>query len=90
MLATLESALHTGRLDVTASVFLCSALPGWEMPSSMHAFVAKQDLVITKGDANYRRLAGDLHWDYDVELKRVLQWESRSGCENVAISRARF
>lgn len=73
--------MQSGRLDVKASVFLCSALPGWEMPSSMRGFLAKQDLVITKGDANYRRLAGDLHWEYDVELKRVLQWGVRRGCE---------
>ena len=44
-------------------------------------FLAKQDLVITKGDANYRRLAGDLHWEYDVELKKVLQWGVGRGCE---------
>ena len=29
-------------------------------------------LVITKGDANYRRLIGDLHWRHDVSFWRVL------------------
>lgn len=73
MLEKLENAMKTNRFDVIPSVFLCSALPWWQMPSSMRTFLAKQDLAITKGDANYRRLAGDLHWDYDVELQRVLQ-----------------
>lgn len=81
MRSCLENAMQSGRFDVIPSVFLCSALPGWEMPTSMREFLAKQDLVITKGDANYRRLAGDLHWEYDVELKKVLQWGARRGCE---------
>ena len=71
---TLEKALQTKRFDILPSVFLSSSLPGWEMPSSMLAFLRKQSLVITKGDANYRRLEGDLHWEYDTPLDSILKY----------------
>ena len=70
---TLEKALQTKRFDILPSVFLSSSLPGWEMPSSMLAFLRKQSLVITKGDAYYRRLEGDLHWEYDTPLDSILK-----------------
>ncbi len=34
-----------------------------EMPEDLKATLARVDLVISKGDANYRRLVGDCHWD---------------------------
>ncbi len=34
-----------------------------EMPEDLIATLARADLVISKGDANYRRLVGDCHWD---------------------------
>ena len=33
------------------------------MPEDLCATLARSDLVISKGDANYRRLIGDCHWD---------------------------
>lgn len=33
-----------------------------------------QGLLISKGDANYRRLLGDLHWPYDTAPKAVLEY----------------
>ncbi len=34
-----------------------------EMPADLNVTLARADLVISKGDANYRRLVGDCHWD---------------------------
>jgi hypothetical protein len=37
--------------------------PFWEgMPSSLVSQLKSADVVIIKGDANYRRVHGDLHW----------------------------
>lgn len=33
------------------------------LPPELRANLARADLVILKGDANYRRLVGDCHWD---------------------------
>jgi hypothetical protein len=45
-----------------ADFFWTSPLNLWEMPDRIRALLAASDLVISKGDANYRRLAGDLKW----------------------------
>jgi hypothetical protein len=36
----------------------------YEMPGDFYAEMAGMDLVIVKGDANYRRLLGDAHWPH--------------------------
>lgn len=54
--------------------FLSTALSGWEMPLSLVKLLQQQDFVVTKGDANYRRLVGDRHWPYDTEKEVVLNY----------------
>ena len=41
------------------------------MPLSMATLLANQDLMLGKGDANYRRLVGDLHWPYETPYEQV-------------------
>jgi hypothetical protein len=43
----------------------------WEMPSSLRHELGEAALVISKGDANYRRLVGDRHWPFDTSLEDV-------------------
>ena len=74
MVTILRDAEKSGHLMFTPSLFLCTALAGWEMPLSMVSSFHQQDLLIAKGDANYRRLVGDLHWKYETEKKRVLDY----------------
>lgn len=40
----------------TSSLFYC------QMPDDLAADLARMDLALVKGDANYRRLVGDAHW----------------------------
>lgn len=61
------------RLSYCTCPFLCTASPGWEMPLSLAELLSEQDLMIGKGDANYRRLVGDLHWPYETPLNQVLE-----------------
>ena len=72
--STLQEARHAGRFVPVASSFLCTAEPGWNMPLSLAELLRKQGLLISKGDANYRRLLGDLHWPYDTALEAVLEY----------------
>lgn len=54
--------LHAGRLILTDDFFWTSPLSFWEMPSRIRSLLESSDLVISKGDLNYRRLVGDLNW----------------------------
>ena len=56
--------LETGRLILLDDWFWTSPLEGWRMPEQLKEELTKSDLVISKGDAHYRRLLGDRHWDF--------------------------
>ena len=71
MVGRLTAALNDGRLRLTAPPFYTGPAPFWEMLASLMLAHAAAALVITKGDANYRRLLGDLHWAHDTPFSRV-------------------
>ena len=52
--------------------FWTSPLALWEMPSELKDYFRDSDLLISKGDANYRRLLGDLHWDFETDVQEVM------------------
>ncbi|MBI3738328.1 MAG: protein-glutamate O-methyltransferase family protein, partial [Chloroflexi bacterium] len=51
------------RLCVTTHWFYPSSLFYFQLPDNLRAQLAAMDFVIIKGDANYRRLLGDAHWN---------------------------
>ena len=51
-----------GRLRLATHWFYTSSLFYSDLPADLRQQVAGYDLVIVKGDANYRRLVGDYHW----------------------------
>lgn len=60
----LRTALVSGRLRLRDAWVWTSPLRGRALPVSARAELARADLLISKGDANYRRLLGDRHWDF--------------------------
>lgn len=58
----LEDHLTEGRLQLVSDVYWNSPRPMWDLPDALAEELAHSDLVISKGDANYRRLLGDRHW----------------------------
>jgi hypothetical protein len=60
----LRSAMEDDALEVRAESFWNSPLALWEMPAEIRRGFSKSRLVIAKGDANYRRILGDRHWDF--------------------------
>ena len=70
--ARLRAALADGRLKVECWPFYTGSLAFWEMPVPLRAFYRDQALVITKGDANSRRLLGDRHWAHDTDFAELM------------------
>jgi hypothetical protein len=60
--ARLRSAAALGRLAVAADPFWCAPLELRDAPPGLAAELAAADLVVLKGDLNYRRLVGDAAW----------------------------
>ena len=67
----LWAALTDGRLAVEAHPFFTEGLPFHDAPPDLRARFAGARLTIFKGDLNYRRLVGDLHWPPTESFQRL-------------------
>jgi len=73
------SALGSRLADsLTSRRFFLNADPFWtswqmfrQMPPGLQEELAQSDLVLLKGDVNYRRLLDDLHWPYTTRMEDV-------------------
>lgn len=72
--ARLQAALETGQLRLRSDWYWTSPLAGWELPDPLYDELATAGLLISKGDANYRRWLGDRHWPFDTPLASVLAY----------------
>lgn len=70
----LQYALLDGRLLVEPDIFWNSAWFMWEMPPRFTDFFSRAALVISKGDANYRRIVGDARWQPEAPFAEVVQY----------------
>ncbi len=57
-----DGAVAAGELQLETHPFYAWPLFHSAMPEDLRRALGRLDLVIVKGDANYRRLAGDAHW----------------------------
>ena len=70
----LHDALRAGRLQLRDPLAWTSPLRAREFPANVNAELARADLVISKGDANYRRLLGDRHWPFTTPFAEVVSY----------------
>lgn len=63
-----------GRLVIADHLFWTSPLAMWEMPQDLYDELSRSDLVLFKGDMNYRRLLGDRHWDYEMPFEEIMRY----------------
>jgi len=56
------------RLHIQPDIFWNSSRFFWEMPPTLQRKLARSQLLIFKGDANYRRLLGDSRWPPTVPI----------------------
>jgi uncharacterized protein with ATP-grasp and redox domains len=68
----LQTYTKNGRLHLKSHPFWTSPLAMWNMPDVLLQELAQADLIISKGDANYRRLLGDRHWPFTTSFDDVV------------------
>jgi hypothetical protein len=73
MAARLESQRASGRWRLEDGLFWISPLVFWEMPAALRLDLTS-DLVLVKGDANYRRLLGDRHWPFTTSIEDIVAY----------------
>ena len=67
----LESLLAEGRLRIREHWFWNGPRFFADLPADLRAELGAADLVLLKGDANYRRLVGDRHWPPSSSLESL-------------------
>ena len=72
--ARLENELVDGKLNITTDPFWTSCLMFRQMPPHLQAQLAQADLVLLKGDVNYRRLLDDAHWPFTTRMEDVTSY----------------
>lgn len=70
----LQAHIEAQRLQWQYDLFWTSPLSFWEMPSPVKQELARANLLISKGDANYRRLLGDRHWPYTTPFGDIVSY----------------
>ncbi|WP_442937766.1 damage-control phosphatase ARMT1 family protein [Nostoc sp.] len=68
----LQENIASRHLVLSEDYFWTSPLAFWEIPNSLKNELANASLVIVKGDANYRRLLGDRHWDFTTNIADIV------------------
>ena len=68
----LRTALARGRLRLADPFTWTSPLPARDFSTATTAELARTDLLLSKGDANYRRLLGDRTWPYTTSFGNVV------------------
>lgn len=64
--------LETGALRIVPDFFWNTDGRMWELPPRFEEPFREADLVITKGDANYRRITNDAVWTAEATLEEAL------------------
>ena len=65
--------LNNNQWKCVEDPFWVQGLPMWKMHTPLYQDLKTRcDLAIVKGDANYRRLLGDLQWDFSAPFEEVV------------------
>jgi len=70
----LETLVNEKRIQIQPRFFWNSPLPMWDLPGDIRDGLKASSLLISKGDANYRRLLGDREWDFTEGFHRAVDY----------------
>ncbi|HEY9661504.1 MAG TPA: damage-control phosphatase ARMT1 family protein [Allocoleopsis sp.] len=74
LLCRLKAHIAGNRLQIQHHSFWTSPLLFEEMPADLREELGQATLVLVKGDANYRRLLGDRHWDFTTPFEQIVSY----------------
>ncbi|HAX77200.1 MAG TPA: hypothetical protein DCY88_15555 [Cyanobacteria bacterium UBA11372] len=66
--------IESDRLRLCENLFWTSPLAFWEMPDALRQQLSESNLILIKGDANYRRLLGDRHWPFTTRFEDIVTY----------------
>jgi uncharacterized protein with ATP-grasp and redox domains len=66
--------LADSRLQLRDDPFWTSPFALWQLPDELRQELSQAQLIISKGDANYRRLLGDRHWPYTSSFQAIMAY----------------
>ncbi|MGI2902682.1 damage-control phosphatase ARMT1 family protein [Tolypothrix sp. VBCCA 56010] len=72
----LQENIASNRLVLSEDYFWTSPLAFWEIPDTLKSDLSAANLIVIKGDANYRRLLGDRHWDFTTNFADIVSYFS--------------
>jgi 1-phosphofructokinase family hexose kinase len=72
--ARLQDDLEVGRLKMKEDPFWTSCYTLERLPAALRAELARSELVVLKGDVNYRRLLGDRHWPHTMRMEQIVAY----------------
>lgn len=70
----IQSYLVSGKLSLKEEPFWTLPFMFDQMPKELRADLARSDLVVLKGDVNYRRLLGDRHWPNTTRIEEITNY----------------
>jgi len=70
----LQGHTAAARLTLHPDFFWNSPLAFWDLPERLVRFLGQTNLIVSKGDANYRRLLGDRHWNFQLPFDSVVDY----------------
>ena len=67
----IQNAVQEGKIRLETPPILTTGRMYRQLPTDIKTQLAQFDLVVLKGDVNYRRLVGDRHWDPTTPVGRA-------------------
>jgi uncharacterized protein with ATP-grasp and redox domains len=68
----LQDHIAQGRLCLRETLFWTAPLVFWEMPEELKRELSQSNLILAKGDANYRRCLGDRKWPFTTSFQDIV------------------
>ena len=70
----LKEYINAGRIKLVTDPFYTSCYMYRQIPDKLRDKLTSSNLVILKGDVNYRRLLDDCHWPYTTSMEEITSY----------------